>query len=221
MADEAAHLGIGYEEVTRITLLRHGEVEQLGERRVRGQFDAELSAHGVGQHARLAAWLRASGQVPDAVLTSDLTRCSELAERLRIATSAPLAIDERLREQHMGDWQGRTWREIQAEDSARATAYWDDYVETAPPGGESLRDLSERVGGWWDELVRERAGQRLWIVTHVGVIRAVLCRALGVPTSDALRFAPAVASSTELLTSESGAVLTSFGERPWLGGGGA
>ena len=110
------------EQVTRITLLRHGEVEELGERRVRGQFDAALSARGTGQHARLAAWLMASGQVPDAVLTSDLARCSELAERLRIGSDAPLASDERLREQHMGDWQGRTWREIQAEDSAGATA---------------------------------------------------------------------------------------------------
>ena len=66
-------------------------------------------------------------------------------------------------------------------------------------------------------VVAERAGQRLWVVTHVGVVRTLLCHLLGVPVSDALRFAPAVASHTGVLHSEAGAVLTSFGERPWLG----
>ena len=71
------------EEVTRITLLRHGEVEQLGERRVRGQSDAELSAHGVEQHARLAAWLRAR-------IGCDSTRSSWLSAVARTTSCSSL-----------------------------------------------------------------------------------------------------------------------------------
>lgn len=203
------------EVVTRLVLLRHGEVESFGERVVRGQLDAALSEEGERQHAALARWLTANEARPDRLLSSDLLRCADLARRLGEGWGLEPEHDGRLREQSMGTWQGRTWRDISAEDPAAVSAYWDDYAHTAPPEGESLLDLAGRVGGWLDAMLADHAGETLVVSTHVGVIRALLCRLLGVPPTEALRFAPAVASSTELLLGEAGAVLTRMGERPW------
>ncbi len=203
------------EIVTRFVLLRHGEVESFGERVVRGQLDAALSEDGVRQHERLVAWLREHETSPDVVLSSDLSRCARLADLVGEVFGVAPSRTERLREQSMGRWQGRTWSDISAEDGPLVTAYWDDYANTAPPEGESLLDLSQRIGAWFEETIAAHAGRTIFVSTHIGVIRTLLCRLLGVAPTDALRFAPAVASSTEVLVSEAGAVLTRLGERPW------
>lgn len=206
---------------THVHLLRHGEVADLASRVVRGQLDAPLSPRGVEQGEALATWLARHEPPPVAVWSSDLVRCRDLGRRIAVLHRVPLCIDARLREQSMGAWEGRTWAEITAAEPAAVTAYWDDYHAARPTGGESFADLERRSGAWWDDALREHAGQRIQVVTHVGVIRALLCRALGVSGRDALRFAPATASHTKIAQSEAGAVVTGIGERPWLHGAGS
>jgi broad specificity phosphatase PhoE/nicotinamide riboside kinase len=201
---------------THAHLLRHGEVAELTERVVRGQLDAPLSERGVEQGAALARWLVRHEPRPDAVWTSDLARCRALGERLAGLHGAPLRVDPRLREQSMGAWEGRTWAAITAAEPAAVTAYWADYHAARPTQGESFADLEQRAGAWWDEALRAHRGGRIAVVTHVGVIRALLCRSLGVPGREALRFAPATASHTKVVLSEAGAVVSAVGERPWL-----
>ena len=205
-------------DVTHVHLLRHGEVELLTERVVRGQLDVELSAEGRRQSSLLASWFARTETKPDAIWSSDLVRCTELGEELSRLTGVALQRSSNLREQDMGAWQGRTWKEITVEDGARVTAYWDDYVNARPRDGESFGDLCKRVYDWWDEEWPELTGRRIVLVTHIGVIRALQCRFLGVELGEALRFAPSVASHSALLLSAAGAVTTSFGERPWTFG---
>ncbi len=202
--------------VTHVHLLRHGEVAELTQRVVRGQMDAPLSPRGIDQGERLARWLARNEPRPAAVWTSDLVRCRALAERIACERGVPLRVDPRLREQSMGTWEGRTWAEITAAEPAAVTAYWDDYHTARPTRGESFADMERRACAWWDEMLREHRGQHVQVVTHVGVIRALLCRALGVSGSQALRFAPATASHTLIAQSEAGSVVSALGERPWL-----
>ena len=126
-----------------------------------------------------------------------------------------LELEPRLREQHLGAWQGRTWEAISASEPEAVRAYWADYVHARPAGGESFGDLAARVRAWWDVNRPSLEGERLVLVTHVGVIRALLAQLLGLPLDQALRLAPAVGSHTALALSEAGAVLEAFGERPW------
>ena len=203
------------ERVTRLTLLRHGEVEAFQDRIVRGQLDAKLSAHGMEQSRLVSDWVSRSLPQQDAILSSDLVRCRYLAELLGAQLDLKPELDLRLREQSMGRWQGQSWEQISKQDGAGVTAYWDDYAATRPPGGESLRDLQSRVEAWWREIHERHLGERIVVVTHIGVIRSMLCSLLQIPLHDALRFAPAVGSYTSLLVSESGTVVESLGERPW------
>ncbi len=201
---------------THVHLLRHGEVAELTQRVVRGQMDVALSARGIEQGDALAHWIATHEPRPDVVWSSDLVRCRVLAEQIARLHGVPVRIDARLREQSMGTWEGRTWAEITAADPAAVTAYWDDYHGARPTRGESFADLEQRANAWWDEATTTHRGERIHVVTHIGVIRACLCRALGVSGSQALRFAPATASHTKIAVSEAGAVVSSLGERPWL-----
>ncbi|MEM7309773.1 MAG: histidine phosphatase family protein [Planctomycetota bacterium] len=205
--------------VTRLHLLRHGEVEDFGTRVVRGQLDVSLSAQGLAQSMRLARWLASHEGRPDALLGSDLTRCRILGEELAARSGLDYEATKDLREQHLGDWEGQTWSTVTEREPERVRAYWADYAHVAPPGGESFEDLVARVSAWWKRERDARGGRTLWVVTHVGVIRALSSHLLGLPPGEALRLAPATASHTAFLVSEAGAVLTSFGERPWLFGG--
>ncbi|MCA8980959.1 MAG: histidine phosphatase family protein [Planctomycetes bacterium] len=214
--EPATRSAMPQDEVTTIHILRHGDVSDLGERRARGQLDVPLTARGLAQHERLAAWFVACEPRPDVVVSSDLSRCRELADRVGSALGIEVRTDPALREQSLGDWEGRSWDEITRELGAAVNDYWDDYFASRPPNGESLSDLHARVGAWWASARDELAGQRVVIVGHVGVIRALACWFLSIPATEALRFAPAVASHTRFLLAEPGAVLEVFGERPWL-----
>lgn len=199
---------------TRIVLVRHGAVAELTERVVRGQLDTGLSNLGRAQSRAAVDALAARHPDLRAIFTSDLPRCVLLAEALAERTGAPLSRVTDLREQHMGHWQGRTWAQITAEDPQRVSAYWDDYVHTAPPEGESLAAVQQRVCAWWNAEPELRRGGTLAIVGHVGSFRCLLSELLGTPLDQALRWAPGTGSLTELLWSEAGAVLEVFGERP-------
>jgi len=204
--------------VGHLALLRHGEVESMDQRVLWGQADVRLSPEGERQSSELARWCAQSERRPDLLFSSDLQRCARLARELGARLGIEPELVPALREQHLGAWQGRTWGEITRGELGLVRAYWSDYAHTRPPGGESLADVSARVHAWWDAQRARVEGRAVALVTHVGVIRTILCHALRHPLEEALRFAPATASHSALILSDSGAVLTSFGERPWLAG---
>ncbi len=194
--------------VVRVHLFRHGEV--AGNRVCRGQSDAALSPRGEAQSVAAAEWFARSFPAADLVVSSDLTRCRALAERL---TPRPL-LAPALREQDMGRWDGREWERLTAEDPAGTTAYWDDYVHARPPGGESYGECFTRAVDWWKQ--QDFGDQRVVLVTHIGVIRALVCHWLGLGPDQALRWAPTYASHARILLADAGAVVETFGETAFL-----
>jgi len=201
-------------QVVHLHLLRHGEVETGGARLAYGHTDLPLGAVGEAASADLLAFAQDTLPPVSQVVASDLQRCSGLARRLGEALGVPVRLEPRLREQHMGAWEGRSWADLNAADDATIQAYWADYVHTRPPGGESMADLADRVLGWWQQVAPALDGSRVILVTHVGVIRVLLCQALGLPLDQALRFAPPRGSHTHLLGSDTGWVLQALGEHP-------
>lgn len=113
------------------------------------------------------------------VFSSPLARCMQLAETL----SSSVTPDDRLLELNFGQWEGRRFDEIEPDLLNRWAG---NFVEIAPPGGESFSDLCERVGGFWDELLSQSHEQVL-VVTHAGAIRALLARVLDLPPANAFQ----------------------------------
>lgn len=111
------------------------------------------------------------GQV--ACVSSPLSRCLHPARRLGL----DVGVELRLREMDFGDWEGRPWSDIAAEDLQRWNA---DLMTVAPPGGESLGELHARVLQFLD-AARGFNGDALVALTHGGPIRCLLAALLGMP----------------------------------------
>jgi len=99
--------------VARVLLIRHGETEWNREGRMQGHIDIPLSQEGVTQALRLAE--RFAGEAFDALVSSDLRRAFQTAERIAAGSGRPVLVDARLRERNLGVLQGLT-----REESARA-----------------------------------------------------------------------------------------------------
>ena len=226
--DEVSRAAMPDDFVTRLYLVRHGEVEGMRAREVRGQRDVGLSKRGEEQHAVLADWLAEelappgdprAAKRPLTLLTSDLSRCRLLAEELaeglaRRGAQAAVEVEPALREQHMGAWQGQSWESITAREGSAINDYWDDYWNAAPPDGESMAAMAARVCGWWEAGSAALAGRDVIVVTHAGPIRALLASFLGVPGEQALRFAPPPATASVVAYSAAGFVLEALGLGP-------
>lgn len=101
------------------------------------------------------------------VISSPLRRAWKLAEAL----DPQARIDARLTEIDFGEWEGQTWNDI-GRDSIDAWAA--DVLNFCPPGGESAARLQQRAIEFADSLAGSLVNSRIALVTHAGVMRALL-----------------------------------------------
>ncbi|MEI7517530.1 MAG: glucosyl-3-phosphoglycerate phosphatase [Mycobacteriaceae bacterium] len=174
--------------VRRLVMLRHGQTEFNAGSRMQGQLDTELTDLGRSQ-ALAAAEVLATRQ-PLLIVSSDLRRAFDTAETLAQCCGLPVHADPRLRETHLGDWQGLTHDEVDA-GSPGARLAWRDDARWAPHGGESRVDVADRSAPLVAELV---AGERQWgaddaerpvvLVAHGGLIAALTAALLDLPVDN-------------------------------------
>lgn len=166
----------------RLFLARHGETEGNREMRYLGSVDQPLAPAGLEQAERLA---EALAPLPlAAVYASPLRRAADTGGRIAAARGLELRLEERLREQSFGSWEGLTRNEVLERDRDLLLG-WEADLGTAPPGGEALSSVQERMLALVDDLRREHAGSWIALVSHVGPIKALLCAALGAPLATA------------------------------------
>ncbi len=90
----------------RVILLRHGRTEWNASGRFQGQLDSPLDAVGLAQAA--AAGTALKPMRPDALVSSDLKRALDTAAVVGAECGLDVTVDQRLREIHLGAWQGLT-----------------------------------------------------------------------------------------------------------------
>jgi probable phosphoglycerate mutase len=174
--------------VRKLVMLRHGQTEFNAGSRMQGQLDTHLSELGRAQAVAVADML--GKRHPLLIVSSDLLRAYDTAVVLGERTGSPLVVDERLRETHLGDWQGMTHSEV--DDAAPgALIEWRNDATWAPHGGESRIDVAARSVPVVAELV---ASQSDWgadepdrpvvLVAHGGLIAALTARLLGLPVDN-------------------------------------
>ncbi len=164
----------------KFTLIRHGESLWNGERRIQGNQDPPLSPRGLRQTDRLIARLKAQGPGrAAAIYTSPLRRAAETAERLAAALGLPLVREPDLREMSLGKWEGLTVPEIQAAFPGGYEQWLEDPAASPAPGGEALPDFARRVVRALMRMQETQPETDLILVTHGGVVKALLCHVLG------------------------------------------
>ena len=152
----------------RIHLLRHGELE--GKPAYCGTTDRKLSAKG-WQQMWQACDVQCHWQL---IVSSPLSRCLDFARKLAAVLGIPLEVDERWQEMDFGQWEGKTAEEILSTPDSGLLDFWQDPINTAPPGGESLPAVQARVLRAWHELLDRQ--RNALVVTHAGPIRIVRCQ---------------------------------------------
>jgi broad specificity phosphatase PhoE len=183
-----------------ILLVRHGTTAWNAENRLQGRIDNPLSEAGRCEAQKLAARLRA--EEIDLALVSPLKRARETAEILVGGRGVPLKTVSEFVEIDLGEWEGRLYPEVIAADPEQHRR-WLEEPDRPVPGGESFAAVCERVGPALARLL-EDGPERLLIVGHATVNRAILGRLLGLPPQTCRLFRSANASLSRLLTYESG-----------------
>lgn len=162
---------------TQLCVVRHGETNWNIQRRIQGQLDVPLNAHGQEQAQALAQYLR--GESFAACYSSDLLRAQQTAQTLIAGTAWPLHFDAALRERHYGELQGLTAEEV-AQQAPHASAYYVARdVHYAFATGESLHHFAQRVLQGVSRLARQHVGETLLLVTHGGVLDVLYRHATG------------------------------------------
>jgi probable phosphoglycerate mutase len=172
-----------------IAFVRHGQTEMNRDGRLQGRLDAPLNEVGLEQAAALARAF--AHPAPTRVITSPLRRAVDTAGAIAAAHSLTVEIDARLIELDYGEWDGKPMREIPYE----AWAAWHADASFRPPGGESLAEVTARIGAFTNDVL----GDDLVVaVSHVSPIKAAVCFALDVDEAVSWRMFLDLASITRV-----------------------
>jgi len=159
---------------TEIHLIRHGQTDWNASGRWQGHADPELSELGREQARQLAEQLEAKRFEVDRVIASDLARAVQTARALSERFDVPLQTLSDLRELHIGRWTGLVREEIAELDLETLEAFEAGDVRVRPGGGETRAEIRVRARRALERLVEAHAGERLLVVTHLGILRALL-----------------------------------------------
>jgi probable phosphoglycerate mutase len=191
-----------------LALVRHGETAANRAGLLQGRVDLPLTERGRAQGRRVATAL--APERPRTVLTSPLQRAHDTAAAIAEAAGARVVVDERLVELDYGEWDQRPYLEVGGEEWSR----WRSDPDFAPPGGESLRAVGERMGAFCEELLHGPHGDEGLVVavSHVSPIKAAVLWALGAHESAAFRMFLELASITRVAARPGGVALVSFND---------
>ena len=160
-------------------LIRHGPTHLKS---MVGWSDVQVDLSDTAKLARLHAQLPKDGYV----VSSDLRRAIETADALHLPQTR-LPHDTGLRELNFGDWELKTFQEIDRIDHDRVFSFYDNPGETRAPKGESWNCFCARVNTAVDRLMTSYPNFPLVIVCHFGVVMSQLQRAEGNGAKHAMR----------------------------------
>lgn len=165
------------DRVSRLYMVRHGQVIGYDGFPVYGHTDVEMTDVGIMQMEHLAERLRLVDIT--AIYSSDLKRSSKGARIIARRHDVPLHALRELREMHFGDWEGLTLREIRERFPDELEKRKTDLVNYQNPGdGESIGHLSERVMNCFEIILEDQLDNDILLVGHGAVNRVILCHAL-------------------------------------------
>ena len=164
----------------QIYLIRHGETIWNKEGRYQGSIDVPLSEEGVRK-------LKKADFTPDIVYVTPLQRTVQTARI--IFPDSVLETAPELREMCFGDFEGRTFREM--ENDADYRSWVDSGCMSRCPNGESKARFTVRIRRGFDELMNralEEGRDQIVIVAHGGTQMALMWQ-YGIPKKDYFEWA--------------------------------
>ncbi len=153
-------------ETKHLYFTRHGQTVWNVENKICGVTDIGLTELGREQARQLGQKIREQNLPIDEILCSPLCRAADTAAEIRAETGIPVRVEERLREQNYGKYEGT------ARDGAefrKAKSHFIDSFEN----GETMLKLAQRVYNLLDEIRQEDGDKTYLLVAHNGITRVV------------------------------------------------
>lgn len=194
----------------KVYIVRHCQPNLDGKSRCISQTDLTLNNVGFEQASKLSKWFGRCQA--EKIYTSPMWRCLETAKL--IEPNKKLQICDDLAEVCVGEWEGYTFEEIKKKWPKEYEERGKHLGTTAPPGGESFMQAGERLEEKLYQIVEEITETGL-IVTHAGLIRGWLCKAMKKSPDEVFSFHIPYGSITEIIYEDKMFTVKRVGYIPW------
>ena len=192
-----------------IHLVRHA-VHPLVDRVLVGRTSGVQLGKGGREQAKALARRLAIEEI-GAVQSSPRERALETAALIAAPLGLPVDIVPDLDEADFGQWAGCSFDELNRD--PRWIAWNNERGTARPPGGETMRELQNRILRHLDRLQAEKPNRNLVLVSHAEVIRAALLHFLGIALDGFARVEISPASISTLLLNGSDAQVIGCNDR--------
>ena len=169
--------------MTKIILIRHGESLGNVKKIFLGHTDWDLTETGYEQAKRMAEYI--DNYDIDVIYASDLKRAYNTANEVAKRRNMDIIKTEKFREIFAGEWEGKSYAELDEKYPETRKCWVEDVGNAVCDGGESVRELQERVVNEFYRIAEENKGKTILIGTHATPIRMIKCHVLGKKTEDA------------------------------------
>ncbi|MBN2241006.1 MAG: histidine phosphatase family protein [Dehalococcoidales bacterium] len=164
--------------MARLLLVRHGETEYNVLHKIQGHTDIDLNEKGIRQVEKVGE--RLAGEKIDIVYSSDLTRAVDTARAAINSHDLEIRKTPEIREMDYGLAEGMTYTELKESYPSIATSIFDFDLSISFPEGETFMDFVNRGTEFLDDLLSRSEDQTVLIVSHGGMIKAMICHLLGI-----------------------------------------
>ena len=131
-----------------------------------GQADLDVTSNFAKEVKNIHSQVSITNQTK--VYSSPLQRCTKLAETFEL----PIHKDHRLMEVNFGQWELKSWKDIPKDE---LDPWMKDFINIAPPNGESYKQVQQRVSICFQEIIHSNAHQ-IVVCTHATPIRILVAQ---------------------------------------------
>ncbi|MER9118363.1 histidine phosphatase family protein [Mesorhizobium sp. M0954] len=194
---------------TTFFLVRHAAHDNVGRYLAGRMAGVCLGEAGKAQASHLAD--RMAREAIAAIFCSPRERTQETANPIALACNAgEIAIRDELDEIDFGTWSGKTFEELNQDADWRV---WNDQRQQArTPSGETMLDVQQRVVSLIEQVRGTYQNQGVALVSHADVIKAAVCKVLGLSLGNCFRFDIDPASITTVVWGDWGSKLIRLNE---------
>jgi probable phosphoglycerate mutase len=194
--------------VKTIHLVRHGHHAMLGHRLCGRMPGVQLDDFGCRQMSGCADMI---GRTPAGIQSSPQRRAQQSASILAWHFGLPVEIVPELDEIDYGEWTSCAFADLEGD--PRWTRWNTRRSSSRPPGGESMRELQQRIVHHLEQLRRVQAGGAIVIVSHAEPIRAALLYYSLIPLDNFFSLDVDPASVSTLVIDEAGIRVSRINQR--------
>lgn len=188
----------------KITFICHGATIYSDEFRF---SDVEnyppITENGYEEMEKICDYLKKRGVKNDRIYSSPATRCLQSAKMVAKVYKKDFDIIEDLKPRKCGSFNGKTFEQIETEQPEMLQRLIAEPEVKTPDDAESVTEFINRVGKSIENIVNQNEGNRVIIVTHPDVIKAVICDALNIPHSSLQHIYIKTGSATQISYYES------------------